>query len=108
VGTKFTAVVAANDLLALGCFDALKEAGLRCPQDVSVTGFNHMPFVDRFSPSLTTIHIPHDELGVRAAQLLLERIKSPEIAPHSIRLLPRLVVGDSSRLIRSSRKHGSG
>jgi LacI family transcriptional regulator len=108
VGTGFTAVVAANDLLALGCFDALKEAGLRCPHDVSVTGFNHMPFVDRFSPSLTTIHIPHDELGVRAAQLLLERIDSPEIAPHSIRLLPRLVVGDSSRAIRSNRRYSSG
>jgi LacI family transcriptional regulator len=107
-GTEFTAVVAANDLLALGCFDALKDAGLRCPQDVSVTGFNHMPFVDRFSPSLTTIHIPLDELGVRAAQLLLERINSPETAPHSICVLSRLVVGDSTRALRPSRRHGTG
>ncbi len=105
-GTDFTAVVTASDLLALGCLDALKEAGLRSPQDVSVTGFNHMPFADRFSPSLTTVHIPHDELGVRAAQLLLERIDNPEIGPHSIRMRPRFVIGASTREIKAALPHG--
>jgi LacI family transcriptional regulator len=96
---KFTAVVAANDLLALGCFDALTERGLRCPDDVAVTGFNHMPFVDRFSPSLTTVHIPHDELGVQAAKLLLERIRNPDDPPRTIQLKPTLVVGGSTRAL---------
>lgn len=93
---RFTAVLTANDLLALGCFDALEEKGLLCPDDVSVTGFNDMPFVDRFSPPLTTLHIPHYDLGVQAAQLLLERIREPEKTAKSIRLEPRLIVRDST------------
>ena len=92
----FTAVVAANDLLALGCFDALNERGLSCPEDVSVTGFNDMPFVDRVSPSLTSLHIPLDELGVRAADALLEEIRDGECRKKTIRLDPELVIRGSS------------
>src|SRR5438105_9014666 len=43
---RFTAIVAANDLLALGCYAALDAAGLKCPADVSVTGYNDMPFTE--------------------------------------------------------------
>jgi LacI family transcriptional regulator len=93
---EFTALVAANDLLALGCFDALAEHGMRCPDDVSVTGFNHMPFVDRFSPPLTTVHILHDELGMRSAQLLLGMFKRPNGPPEVICLKPSLVIGGST------------
>ena len=95
---QFTAVVAANDLLALGCYDALAAAGLGCPGDVSVTGFNDMPFVDRLSPPLTSIHIQHDELGVRAATLLLEEIRSEESVRQTICLDPELVVRDSTAI----------
>ena len=95
-GKPFTAVVTANDLLALGCYDALAELGRSCPDDVSITGFNDMPFVDRFSPSLTTIHIPHDELGVQAALLLLERIQDPATPAKQIRLAPRIIVRGST------------
>jgi LacI family transcriptional regulator len=91
-----TAVVAANDLLALGCYDILAEHGLKCPQDVSVTGFNDMPFADRFSPPLTSVHIPHDELGVQAAGLLLGEIRDPGAARITIRLDPRLVIRQST------------
>src|SRR5262249_58623580 len=45
----FTAIVAGNDTIALGCFDALARAGLRCPDDISVVGCNDMPFADRFN-----------------------------------------------------------
>ena len=69
-----TAVAAANDMLAVGCFAALDEAGLRCPADLSVVGFNDMPFIDRLRPPLTTIRFPHYQVGTEAAQLLLERI----------------------------------
>lgn len=98
-GNRFTAVLSANDLLALGCFDALTERGMRCPDDVSVTGFNHMPFVDRFCPSLTTVHIPHDELGRQAAQLLLERIRNPKGARRTLQLKPSMVLGGSTRAL---------
>src|SRR3954454_16194404 len=53
VGHDFTAVVSANDLMALGCIDTLREAGRQCPGDVSVVGFNDMDWADRFVPSLT-------------------------------------------------------
>ena len=69
-----TAVAAANDMLAVGCFAALEEAGLSCPADLSVVGFNDMPFIDRLRPPLTTIRFPHYQVGTEAAQLLLERI----------------------------------
>jgi LacI family transcriptional regulator len=93
---KFTAVVAANDLLALGCIDALTERDLSCPDDVSVTGFNGMPFIDRLSPSLTSLHIPLDELGVRAANALLEEIDDRDCPRKTICLDPELVIRGSS------------
>jgi LacI family transcriptional regulator len=52
-----TAIVAANDLLALGTFDAMRTLGLRCPDDISVVGHNDMPLVDLISPPLTTVRI---------------------------------------------------
>ncbi|HEY1596534.1 MAG TPA: LacI family DNA-binding transcriptional regulator [Thermoleophilaceae bacterium] len=73
-GREFTALVAGNDLMALGCYDALAERGLSCPDDVSIVGFNDMPFADKFNPPLTTVRIPHYEMGRRAAELLLERL----------------------------------
>jgi LacI family transcriptional regulator len=86
-GVSFTAVLAGNDLLALGCYDALGERGVSCPGDVSVVGFNDMPFVDKLNPPLTTVRIPHYELGTQAAQLLLEHLRQPDSHPHSV-LLP--------------------
>lgn len=93
---SFTAVIAANDLLALGCYDALDEQGLSCPSDVSVTGFNDMPFSDRLSPPLTTLHIQHDELGVQAALMLLEEVRDPGMVPKTLTLDPQLIVREST------------
>ena len=69
-----TALACANDLLALGAYDACRRAGLRIPAEVSVTGHNDMPLVDMIEPPLTTVRIPHEEMGRRAARLLLDRI----------------------------------
>lgn len=71
---QFTALMAGNDLMALGCYDALAERGMSCPADVSIVGFNDMPFADKFNPPLSTVRIPHYEMGRRAAELLLERL----------------------------------
>jgi LacI family transcriptional regulator len=95
----FTAVVVANDLLAIGCYDALASRGLRCPADLSITGYNDMPFVDRLSPPLTTVRIQHYEMGVRAAGLLLERLIDPDSRRVDIKLAPSLVArGSTARL----------
>ena len=71
-----TAVVAGNDMLAVGCYGAFDELGLRCPEDVSVIGFNDMPFVDRLRPPLSSVRFPHYQLGTEAATLLIERIEA--------------------------------
>jgi LacI family transcriptional regulator len=92
----FTAVVAGNDLLALGCYDALEERGLRCPNDVSVVGYNDMPFVDRFRPPLTTIRVPHYELGSTAAHLMLEQLQGIDAPPRQLLLKPELVIRGST------------
>lgn len=95
-GSAFTAVVAGNDLLALGCYDVLKERSLRVPEDVSVVGFNDILFADKFAPPLTTIGIPHYQIGVKAAQLLLESLEGQEATAMTVRLAPSLVVRDST------------
>ncbi|OII64739.1 LacI family transcriptional regulator [Streptomyces sp. CC53] len=66
---SLTAVVAANDTVALGACAALRDAGLRIPQDVSVAGFDDLPFSVDAVPSLTTVRLPLYEAGVRAGRL---------------------------------------
>ncbi len=107
-GRDFTAIVAGNDLLALGCYDALEDRGLRCPDDVSVVGYNDMPFVDRFNPPLTTIRVPHYELGATAAGLMLEQLEEIEVAPRQLLLPPEIVIRGStaSPQHRTRRSHG--
>ena len=72
-----TGVVAGNDLLAIGCIDAALAAGLRCPRDISIVGFNDMPLASRIQPPLTTVMVPELELGQMAAELLLRQIDDP-------------------------------
>ena len=95
-GKKITAVVASNDLLALGCLDAMKEHDLRCPEDISTVGFNNIPFLDRMTPALTTLAIPHYEIGVYAAENLLLQIRNPDKEPLVIKLQPKLIVRNST------------
>ncbi len=87
---EITAIVAANDLLALGCYDVFAERHISCPGDISVTGYNDAPFVDMVSPPLTTIRIRQHEMGVEAARLLLARMSGQEIAA-DVLLRPELV-----------------
>lgn len=93
---EVTAVLAANDLLALGCCEALVSAGKRCPEDVSVVGFNDMPFVDRVHPALTTVHVPVYESGAEAARLLLDALRDPTSTPRAVLLPVSLVVRAST------------
>jgi LacI family transcriptional regulator, galactose operon repressor len=76
-GARFTALVCASDILAVGAIATLRKWGVGCPADVSVTGFNDIPFVDRISPSLTTVHGEHYKLGWTAAEMLLEDLAAP-------------------------------
>ncbi len=71
---NFTAVVAITDMVALGAYRGLQEAGLRIPEDVSVIGFDNTFFGEFLNPPLTTIDIPRDELSKAAVQMLLEGV----------------------------------
>ena len=91
-----TAIVAANDLLALGIYDALAMRGLRCPADVSVVGHNDMPYVDMLSPPLTTVRIAQRNIGNQAARLLLDQIQGTAARRERIVLEPSLIVRGST------------
>jgi LacI family transcriptional regulator len=92
----FSGIVAGNDLIALGCYDVFAERGLRCPEDLSVVGFNDMPFLDKLKPPLTSIAIPHQQIGAEAARLLLDSIADPSRAARSVLLPLSLVVRGST------------
>jgi len=100
-GHRFTAVVCANDQLAIGAIAAFKRRGLACPDGISVTGFNDIPLVDRLQPPLTTVHAQHHKLGFESASLIVEALKTPEKArkANHIVLPIELVVRASTRAL---------
>jgi LacI family transcriptional regulator len=83
-------------MLAIGCYGALDELGLRCPEDISVIGFNDMPFVDRLRPPLSSVRFPHYQLGVEAATLLIQRIEAHDSPVKVLLLAPELVARGST------------
>jgi LacI family transcriptional regulator len=89
---KITAIVAANDLIALGCYDAIAQLKLKCPSDISIIGHNDMPLVDMLNPPLTTVRIQHGEMGRQAARLLLTQLNTPNAPPVRITLPPELMI----------------
>lgn len=105
-GVEVSAVVAAHDRLALGCYDALLSRGLSCPDDVSVVGFNDMPLMDKMRPSLTTVRVEHYQVGAEAARLLLDTFREPRRPARAVLLPPTLTVRASTGPARSRRPLG--
>jgi LacI family transcriptional regulator len=90
-----TAVFAAADMMAVGALKAIRDAGLRCPEDLAVVGFDDVAIAGVISPALTTIRQDAPELGVAAGRSLIEMIEDPQ-ALSSVRVLPvELVVRES-------------
>lgn len=101
-GNRFpTAVVAGNDLVALGVIRRLRAGALRCPEDVSVVGFNDMPFAGDFWPPLTSVHMPLREIGAEAGRLLLHGIEAGKQDGATLTLPVSLVVRGSTGPARS-------
>lgn len=100
-GSRFTAIVCSNDRIAIGAIAWLRDHGLSCPADVSVTGYNDMPMVDRLVPPLTTIRIAQYRAGYEAAGLLLQQLHtSPEMRlPKHVVLPVELVVRGSTEVL---------
>jgi len=89
LGSGATAVLAFNDLVAMGLMSALGERGVRVPQDLSVTGFDDIPFARYLTPPLTTASVPVAELGEQAWHRMAELLGS-QPPGHSILFRPRL------------------
>ncbi|MFD5909778.1 LacI family DNA-binding transcriptional regulator [Streptomyces massasporeus] len=95
-GLEFTAVFGGSDAVAVGALAALREAGLRVPRDVSLVGFDDVPFATDLTPPLTTVRVPYEELGRSAVRLALEREKRAAGDDHVV-LSTRLVIRQSVR-----------
>ncbi len=99
----FSAIVAANDRLALEGSAALSAAGLKRAADVSVTGYHDRPFAEYFAPPLTTLRTPLAEMGNQTALRLPRKIRDPKTPLPSVQPRPSLFVrGSTARLSHSS------
>jgi LacI family transcriptional regulator len=87
-----TAIFAANDSMAVGAMSALREAGLRVPDDVAVAGFDDIPIARYMSPPLTTVHVAISELGARAVGRLLEAVRGKNRHRRRAETLPTTLV----------------
>ena len=83
-----TAVLCANDRLALGALSFFQSVGRSCPKDISITGFNDMPLLELIPPGLTTVRIQQFEAGAIAARLLLSLIERPDESVPQATILP--------------------
>jgi LacI family transcriptional regulator len=91
-----TAILAANDAMAVGALSAVREAGLRVPEDVAVVGFDDVPIARYVQPPLTTVRVNIGELGARAAGTLLQALADGDAhRPRHVVLPTTLVVRDS-------------
>lgn len=102
-----TAIFAGNDMIALGVLAAIRDAGLRCPQDVSVMGFDDLELAELTNPALSSVSQSGYQLGSTAARLLLERINGDtSTAKHIVletTLMPRDSVASPSSVVTVSK-----
>jgi LacI family transcriptional regulator len=89
------AVAVACDVQAIGAIMAIEEAGLRCPEDVAITGFDDADFAVDLDPGLTTVRQPSREIGISAIDSLVTMIRDPNATPPVVLLPGELVVRDS-------------
>lgn len=90
-----TALVVANDEVAIGVMKALKESGRKVPEDISIIGFDNIVLAQHVTPALTTMRIDKSGMGRLAAQLLFNRIEHPKAAEIKAVIRPQLIVRDS-------------
>lgn len=93
-----SALIADNDLIAIGAARALLAAGLRIPEDVSIIGFDNIPLAEYFQPALTSIEVSCEELGKRAVSMVRWRIRHPDAPPQNILTCTKLISRDSVRM----------
>ena len=96
VRTKPTAIFCSSDLMAIGAIRAIKDKGLRIPDDIAVAGFDDIALGRYIEPSLTTLRAPLEDVGAKAVELLMDVIKNPEQAVKEFGLEAELITRQSS------------
>ena len=103
----FTALVAFNDVSAIGAISALREAGLHIPRDVSVVGFDDIQAAAFQNPGLTTVRQPLRKMGEAAADTLIARINDPKANARRTMVEPELVIRESTAPVLAVAAGGS-
>ena len=96
---NFTALVAANDNMALGAYRALYQAGIAIPDDVSIVGFDDIPEAAYYTPSLTTVRVDHIQLGMAGFEYLIQLLDDPETSIEPRTIEPKLIVRESTAAV---------
>jgi LacI family transcriptional regulator len=91
-----TAIVAPNDMAAIGAITKLKELGRRVPEDVAVVGYDNIAIAEWYDPALTTVDQPHYQMGALAMQTLLKRLERPGDPAEALTLETSLIIRRSS------------
>lgn len=91
-----TAVVAANDLLGLGCYRAARSLGRAIGVDISITGYNDMPYLDLMQPAMTAVRVPYRQMGADAATTLLALVSDEDVPAGPVLLAPTLAIRAST------------
>ena len=91
-----TAIVACNDLMALGAISAVQDLGLEVGKDITITGFDDIPLAEYSHPPLTTVHQPIYQIGGMVCEMLIKIIMGQELEQKHILLKPSLIIRESS------------
>ncbi|MDQ4045237.1 MAG: LacI family transcriptional regulator [Chloroflexota bacterium] len=103
---QFSAIFAFNDVMAVGAIGALQRSGLRVPDDISVIGFDGIPMAAAVCPSVTTVAQPITEMGRLGVDLLLRRVRDPDMPFERIVLPTRLIPRESTAAIEGAMEGG--
>ncbi len=103
-GKKFSAAFVASDALAFGAYNAIREAGLSVPDDISIVGFDDIPLSSYISPTLTTVRLPARKIAQDSCYLLMRLMKRDFPESRMISLPTTLIIRDSTRELEESRR----
>jgi LacI family transcriptional regulator len=103
-----TAIICVNDLMAVGVLRQLRDAGVRVPEDISVTGFDNIRLAEFCSPALTTVHIPREQIGQTVFENLVPEKTSSRLTGQEILIDPELVVRESTGVARRTKSLPAG
>ena len=99
-----TAVVAANDLVAIGAATALRQLGKRVPQDISIIGYDNIRMAELYDPALTTVAQPVYDMGVTAMRAIIRRIDDRSLSGTKRDFSPRLIIRSSTQTLHQKKK----